>query len=84
MIFPAKIFMKVTVVCSNGKVGKLVVAESLAAGFDVTGFARGENKSGAKNFVQKMYTDFFVCTCRCRVWNDILIKKMLHVQQKIY
>ena len=46
--------MKVTVVCSNGKVGKLVVAESLAAGFDVTGFARGENKSGAKNFVQKI------------------------------
>ena len=45
--------MKIAVVCSNGKVGKLVVAESLAVGFDVTGFARGENKSGAKHFVQK-------------------------------
>lgn len=45
--------MKVAVVCSNGKAGKLIVAESLAAGFDVTGFARGENKSGAKKFVQK-------------------------------
>lgn len=45
--------MKVAVVCSNGKVGKLVVAEALAAGFEVTGFARGENKSEAKNFVQK-------------------------------
>ena len=45
--------MKVAVVCSNGKVGKLVVVESAAAGFDVTGFARGENKSGVKKFVQK-------------------------------
>ncbi|MCR5622480.1 MAG: NAD(P)H-binding protein [Treponema sp.] len=45
--------MKVAVICSNGKVGKLVVKEALAAGFDVTGFARKENKSEAKNFVQK-------------------------------
>ena len=45
--------MKVAVVCSNGRVGKLVVAEALAVGFDVTAFAKGENKSGAKNFVQK-------------------------------
>lgn len=45
--------MKVAVVCSNGRVGKLVVAEAQAAGMDVTGFARGENKSGAKNFIQK-------------------------------
>lgn len=45
--------MNIAVLCSNGKVGKLVVAESLAAGFDVTGFARGENKSNAKKFVQK-------------------------------
>lgn len=45
--------MKVAVICSNGKVGKLVVKEALAAGFEVTGFARGENKSEAKNFVQK-------------------------------
>lgn len=51
--------MKVAVVCSNGKVGKLVVAEALAAGFEVTGFARGENKSEAKNFVQK---DIFTLT----------------------
>ena len=51
--------MRIAVVCSNGKVGKLVVAESLAVGFDVTGFARGENKSGAKHFVQK---DIFALT----------------------
>ncbi len=51
--------MKVAVICSNGKVGKLVVKEALAAGFDVTGFAREENKSEAKNFVQK---DIFAIT----------------------
>lgn len=51
--------MKVAVVCSNGKVGKSVVAESLAAGFEVTGFARGDNKSQAKSFVQK---DIFALT----------------------
>ncbi len=51
--------MKVAVICSNGKVGKLVVVEALASGFDVTGFARSENKSGAKNFVQK---DIFALT----------------------
>ena len=31
----------------------MVAAESTAAGYDVTGFARGENKSGVKSFVQK-------------------------------
>lgn len=51
--------MKVAVICSNGKVGKLVVKEALAAGFEVTGFARSENKSDAKNFVQK---DIFALT----------------------
>ena len=40
--------MKVAVICSNGKVGKLVVKEALAAGFEVTGVARGENKGEAK------------------------------------
>ena len=30
--------MKVAVICSNGKVGKLVVKEALSAGFEVTGF----------------------------------------------
>lgn len=56
---PEGVFMKIAVLCSNGKVGKLVVAESLAAGFDVTGFARGENKSSSKSFVQK---DIFALT----------------------
>ena len=51
--------MKIAVVCSNGKVGKLVVAEAQAAGLEVTGFAKSENKSGAKSFVQK---DLFALT----------------------
>lgn len=51
--------MKVAVVCSNGRVGQFVVKEALAAGLDVTGFAKGENKSLAKNFVQK---DLFALT----------------------
>ncbi len=51
--------MKVAVVCSNGKVGKLVVAEAQAAGLEVTGFAKSENKSSAKSFVQK---DLFALT----------------------
>lgn len=45
--------MKVAVICSNGKVGKLVVKEALSVGFEVTGFTRGENKSAARKYVQK-------------------------------
>lgn len=45
--------MKIAVVSSNGKVGRLVVAEAVRRGFDVTDFARSENKSEAQNFVQK-------------------------------
>ncbi|WP_295236344.1 NAD(P)-dependent oxidoreductase [Veillonella sp.] len=45
--------MKIAVVSSNGKVGRLVVAEALRRGFEVTGFARSENKSEAKQFVKK-------------------------------
>ncbi|MBQ4439358.1 NAD(P)H-binding protein [bacterium] len=51
--------MKVAVICSNGKAGKMIVAEALAAGLDVTGFARDENKSAAQKFVQK---DLFALT----------------------
>lgn len=49
--------MKIAVVSSNGKVGRLVVAEALRRGFDVTGFARSENKSDATKFVQKDILD---------------------------
>ncbi|MBS4913846.1 MAG: NAD(P)-dependent oxidoreductase [Veillonella sp.] len=49
--------MKIAVISSNGKVGKLVVEEAVRRGHDVTGFARSENKSVAKNFVQKDLMD---------------------------
>lgn len=45
--------MKIAVVSSNGKVGKLVVAEALRRGLDITGFARSVNQSETKQFVQK-------------------------------
>lgn len=47
--------MKIAVVSSNGKVGRLVVAEALRRGFEVTGFARSENKSEATQFVKKIF-----------------------------
>lgn len=45
--------MKIAVLCSNGKVGRLVVKEALARGWDVTGIARHPNQSLAKSFVLK-------------------------------
>lgn len=49
--------MKIAVVASNGKAGKLIVAEAVKRGFDVTAFARSENKSVAKKFVKKDILD---------------------------
>ena len=62
--------MKVAVICSNEKVGKLVVKEALAAGFEVTGFARGENKSEAKKYVQK---DIFDITKQDLTGFDVVV-----------
>ncbi len=45
--------MKIAVVCANGRVGKLVVKEALAKGFDVTAVARSDNKTEAKKFFKK-------------------------------
>lgn len=42
---------KIAVVASNGRNGRLIVREAVARGFDVTGFARSENKSEAQHFV---------------------------------
>ena len=39
--------MKTAIVCANGKAGKLIAAEALARGLDVTAVVRGENRSGA-------------------------------------
>lgn len=45
--------MKIAVICSNGKQGKLIVKEALGRGLDVTAIARSENKSLAKKFIKK-------------------------------
>lgn len=45
--------MKIAVVAANGKAGKLIVAEALNRGLDVTTVVRGENKSAAKKVIVK-------------------------------
>lgn len=45
--------MKIAVVCSNGREGSLIVKEAQRRGINVTGIARGENKSGADEFIKK-------------------------------
>lgn len=45
--------MKIAVVCANGRVGTLVVKEALERGLDVTAVVREENKTAAKNVIQK-------------------------------
>ncbi len=49
--------MKILVVCSNGRVGQLVVDEAINRGLDVTGLARSDNKSKADKFIQKDLMD---------------------------
>ena len=45
--------MKIAVVAANGRVAQKVIVEALNRGFDVTAFARSENKTAASQFVQK-------------------------------
>jgi putative NADH-flavin reductase len=45
--------MKIAVVAANGRVAQKVIAEALNRGFDVTAFARSENKTAASQFVRK-------------------------------
>ena len=49
--------MKIAVAASNGKASRAVISELIARGHEVTAFARSENKSAAKNFVQKDIMD---------------------------
>ena len=49
--------MKIAVVASNGKASRAIIEEFVARGHEVTAFARSENKSAAKNFVQKDILD---------------------------
>ncbi len=45
--------MKIAVVAANGKASRAIIEELIARGHAVTAFARSENKSAAKDFVQK-------------------------------
>lgn len=45
--------MKIVVICSNGKVGKLIVKEAVERGLDVTAVARTKNESVASKFIEK-------------------------------
>ena len=44
---------KITVVCANGKAGKLIVKEAMDRGLDVTAVVRGENHSAAEKVIRK-------------------------------
>lgn len=45
--------MKIAVIGANGKAGKLIVAEAVNRGLDVTAVVRKENKSAAKKVIVK-------------------------------
>ena len=45
--------MKIAVICSNGKAGKLIVKEAVERGLEVTAIARTKNESVASNFIEK-------------------------------
>ncbi|MCW9697865.1 NAD(P)-dependent oxidoreductase [Avibacterium sp. 20-129] len=45
--------MKLAVIGANGKAGRLIVAEAVARGFDVTAVVRNENHSSAQNILKK-------------------------------
>ncbi len=45
--------MKIAVVCANGKAGRLIVKEAADRGLDVTAVVRGENRTQARQVLQK-------------------------------
>lgn len=49
--------MKIAVVAANGKASRAIIEELIARSHAVTAFARSENKSAAKDFVQKDILD---------------------------
>ena len=49
--------MKIAVVASNGKASRAIIEELVARGHEVTAFARHENQSAVKHFVQKDILD---------------------------
>ncbi len=62
--------MKIAVVCANGKAGKLITAEAVNRGLDVTAVVRGENKTAADKVLSK---DLFDLTAEDLKDYDVVI-----------
>lgn len=62
--------MKIAVVCSNGRVGQLVVKEAIERGHDATAIARGANRSVATKYVEK---DLFDLTTADLAGFDVVV-----------
>ena len=62
--------MKVAVVCANGRVGRLVVKEAVERGLDVTAVVREENRTAARNVIQK---DLFDLTASDLAGFDVVV-----------
>lgn len=62
--------MKIAVIGSNGKAGRLIVDEALSRNLDVTAISRNENKSNADKFIAK---DLFDLTSNDLLEFDVVI-----------
>ena len=62
--------MKIAVVCANGTAGKLITNEAVERGLDVTAVVRSENKTNAKNVINK---DLFDLTSEDLKGYDVVI-----------
>ncbi len=62
--------MKIAVVCANGKAGRLITAEAVNRGLDVTAVVRGENKTTAAKTLSK---DLFELTAEDLKGFDVVI-----------
>ncbi len=62
--------MKIAVVCANGKAGRLITAEAVNRGLDVTAVVRGENKTMAAKTLSK---DLFELTAEDLKGFDVVI-----------
>ena len=49
--------MKIAVIAANGRAGRLIVEEAVKRGVEVTAVVRSENKTAAKNVIQKDIMD---------------------------
>ncbi len=86
-----QIIMKIAVVCANGKEGRLITAEAISRGFDVTAMVRGENKSDAASAVIKDLFDltkddlsgFDVIVDACGAWTPETLDSIPNAVKKL-